>query len=318
MFGRMTATKGGSERRAAGWLVLGLLVTIGCGESGSSSTPPAERTVVATNYPVGYFAERLIGDDIRVVMPVPDGKDPAGWSPDDASIALMQKADLIVVNGAGYEEWREQVSLPEARVVDTTKGDKRLIEDGTTVTHSHGPEGEHSHTHFATHTWLDPGLALAQASKLQMAIVEAMPDLRPSLQERAVALNDDLKRLELRMIEKCERTKGWNVIGSHPVYQYLGARLGWTMHDRHWEPDETPSDEEFAELEQELAARPAKLMLWEDEPTAETRERLEAMGLTIVVYRPCGRAPSEGDWLSQMEANLDRLIAAIDAAGSAP
>jgi hypothetical protein len=48
-------------------------------------------------------------------------------------------------------------------------------------------------------------------------------------------------------------------------------------------------------------------MLWEAEPKAETRRRLEALGLASVVYAPCAQRPEAGDWLSAMASNAARL-----------
>ena len=48
-------------------------------------------------------------------------------------------------------------------------------------------------------------------------------------------------------------------------------------------------------------------MIWESEPLAETRRRLEEFGLEVLVYDPSSNRPAEGDWLSVMEANAGRL-----------
>jgi zinc transport system substrate-binding protein len=47
-------------------------------------------------------------------------------------------------------------------------------------------------------------------------------------------------------------------------------------------------------------------MIWEDEPLAETENRLEAMGIRSLVFRPCGNRPAEGSFVSVM---LDNVVA---------
>ena len=53
-----------------------------------------------------------------------------------------------------------------------------------------------------------------------------------------------------------------------------------------------------------LEEHPARVMLWEAEPLAETAERLAGLGVESVVYAPCANRPREGDWLAVMQANL--------------
>ncbi len=62
-----------------------------------------EKPIVYTvNYPLYYFASRIAGDAAEVVFPVPEDVDPAFWMPGTEEIAAFQKADLILLNGAGY------------------------------------------------------------------------------------------------------------------------------------------------------------------------------------------------------------------------
>ena len=116
-------------------------------------------TVAAVNYPLTYFAERLAGDRADVLFPVPDGSDPSFWRPGIADISAMQGADVIALNGAGFANWTTKVSLPRSRIVDTSKGFSDQYIKTETITHSHGENGQHSHTGTANYTWLDFGLA---------------------------------------------------------------------------------------------------------------------------------------------------------------
>ncbi|MCH5377988.1 MAG: zinc ABC transporter substrate-binding protein, partial [Planctomycetes bacterium] len=160
-----------------------LIVHAGCGsprgKTGSSAEPdPAARPVVyVVNYPLKYFAERIGGDGIDVVFPVPVGEDPAYWNPDDQTIAGYQGADLILLNGATYAKWTAHVSLPPSRIVNTSQGfENEYIQLEDQVVHRHGPGGEHAHEGYAFTTWLDPRLALQQAATIQRVFSERWPD----------------------------------------------------------------------------------------------------------------------------------------------
>ncbi len=134
----------------------------------------------AVNYPLAYFAERIGSDliDLQFLPGTSDG-DPAFWEPGDADVAAMQKADLILVNGATYAKWQEKVSLPESILVDTSKDFAgEFIKTESNVTHRHGMDGEHSHAGTAFTTWMDFQQAIWQAEAVRDALIELLPENR--------------------------------------------------------------------------------------------------------------------------------------------
>ena len=147
-------------------LLAGALVVAACSRSSLEQDSVNDRSVTETeailsvyvvNYPLQYFAERIGGDLVEVLLPVPMGVDPAHWLPTAEEILPFQQADLILLNGAGYAQWVARATLPETRVIDTSLPFRdRLIAPESGRTHSHGAEGEHSHADLASHTWLDP------------------------------------------------------------------------------------------------------------------------------------------------------------------
>ena len=57
-------------------------------------------------------------------------------------------------------------------------------------------------------------------------------------------------------------------------------------------------------------SQPSKAMLWEGEPLPAVRKRLEGLGVEVLVYDPCSRTPSQGDFMQVMAANVDNLAKA--------
>jgi len=88
----------------------------------NSSMAAEQLTVFVVNYPMQYFAERIGGEHVNVVFPAPANVDPAYWMPDRPTIANFQRADLILLNGAGYARWVNKVTLPRFRIVNSRRG----------------------------------------------------------------------------------------------------------------------------------------------------------------------------------------------------
>ena len=263
--------------------------------------------VYTVNYPLAYFAERIAGESVKVVFPVPPGVDPAAWSPDAQTIADYQLADLVLLNGAGYAGWLQRATLSQSRLVDTSGAlADRLIPVDDTVTHSHGPGGDHSHQGMAFTSWLDMQFAAGQARVIFDALVRLRPENESDYREGLHELEKDLGELDTRLKVVAERIGDQPMVFSHPVYQYLVRGYGLNGRSVHWEPHEAPGDDQWRELFELLGAHNAGWMIWEDEPLPDTVSRLEGMGIESLVFRPCGNRPAEGSFVSVM---LDNVMA---------
>ena len=294
-------------------------VALACSQQPGESTAAASKepgplSVYVVNYPLQYFAERIGGEHVEVVLPAPVDIDPAYWSPGPETVAQYQDADLILLNGAGYAGWTRRASLPRAKLVDTSASfSDRSIALQDAVTHGHGPQGEHSHQGTAFTTWLDPALAGEQAQAIAEAFAGARPEHAAVFRAGLAALEADLRVLDDRLAKIARSLGDAPVLFSHPVYQYLERRYGLNARSLHWEPDELPDESMWWELRKLLPTHPARLMLWEAEPLAATRPRLRILGVRSVVYAPCGNTPAEGDWLEVMIQNTSRLESILKA-----
>lgn len=262
--------------------------------------------VLVANYPLHYFTQRIAGDLVESVFPAPPDEDPAFWQPTDAVIGWFQEADLILMNGATYSKWAEKVTLPAAKLSDTSAEFKAsLIEVKDAVTHSHGPAGDHSHGGVAFTTWLDFSQAIAQATAARTALGKVLPQsAATSLDANLKTLSSELEALDARMKTVGARMKGTPVVASHPVYQYLARRYGINLKAVLWEPETVPDDKAISELKVLLGSHPAKSMIWEGEPAKESVEKLAALGIASIIFDPCGNAPEGGDFISVMKSNV--------------
>jgi zinc transport system substrate-binding protein len=275
----------------------------------SSNTLAESKLIVyTTNYPLTYFAERIGGEHINVIFPAPSDIDPVFWTPDAATVKEYQKADLIILNGAGYEKWAKKVSLPMLRTVDTSKALKdSLVHIDTNVTHSHGPGGDHSHGGTAFTTWLDFSHAAIQAEAIYKALVRRLTSQKDYFATNLAALKNELLVLDEQMMKIGERLNRTPLLASHPIYQYLARHYNLNVEMMMWEPDEYPDSAEWNNFQKVLKDHPAKWMIWEGEPLKESSQRLKELGIESLVFAPCMNKPPKGDFLTVMQTNIDNL-----------
>ena len=156
--------------------------------------------VVAVSYPLQYVSQRIAGEEIEVQFLTPEGQDPIKWRPPTESVLEMQDADLIVTNGAGahYATWLTHFTLPESKICQSTAdlplADYMKIDDHQIV-HSHGPEGEHSHSYMVPYTWLDPNVLSRQADMIHASLTEVYPERTDEFAANLTALKADLAKV---------------------------------------------------------------------------------------------------------------------------
>jgi len=264
--------------------------------------------IYTVNYPLKYFAERIGGDLVNVTFPAPKDVDPAFWFPGSNIVREYQKADLILLNGAGYAKWIKKATLSRSKLVNTSKSFKEhylFIENS--VAHSHGTGEEHSHGDIAFTTWIDPLLAIKHAEAVKDVLTKRLPEYKGTFEANFSSLKNDLIEIDNSLKDIFAKYADKPLIASHPVYQYLQRRYQLNLKSVHWEPDEFPNPEQWLEVEKILKEHPASIMIWENEPLPEIKEKLHEMKIKSVVFNPCGNTPEEGDYLSVMKRNIYNL-----------
>ena len=300
------------SHRLAWPLIVFAVAACGDKDEGGAKKRSGKPVVWTTFYPTTAFAQRLAGDDAEVHCPVSADDDPIFWKPTREAIAGFQKADLIVINGAGFEKWVANANLPDTKTANTALGFKsRWIEyEGSGTPHKHGPDGEeHTHAGLDGHTWLDPILAKKQAAAIRDGLIRLMPKKEADFRNRYAALAKDLDALdaELKTITVKDA-----LFANHPAYNYLAKRYGWKIVNFDLDPEYQPTEAQIAEIATAKSKTPGRIMLWEAAPTEQIAKILEgSTGLKSIEFSPCEAPPESGDYFEAMKANIARLKAAL-------
>src|SRR3712207_4043078 len=100
---------------------LAMIATVYTGRPALQDRQEQEKiTVVASFYPLYKFASRVVGDRAEVSSLVPAGVEPHDWEPTAEDVSRGRLADVLIINGAGFERWANDL---EAKfVVNTSEG----------------------------------------------------------------------------------------------------------------------------------------------------------------------------------------------------
>ncbi|MCB9548196.1 MAG: zinc ABC transporter substrate-binding protein [Myxococcales bacterium] len=294
------------------WLALAALLATGCGGADAPEARTGPPVLRVTTYPLAWMAEQLVGDAARVELVTPPTADAATWVPDTAALLALQQADLVVLNGAGFEGFTTWASLPPSRTVETAASFRhRWLRYADAVAHTHGPD-DHVHQGLDGHTWLDPVNAIDQAEALHAALVRTQPALQARADAGLARLRADLDALHVGFQAVFAAHPRLVVVTSHPAWAYPARRYGFATIERVLDPEQQPSPAVLASTCQAARAQGAKLLLWEAPPRPPVAATFEARcGLQSFVWSPVEQPPAGGDYLAVSRATLAALAQAL-------
>ena len=303
-------------------LLILLIVSAGCNDDAQPELQPVAENkrfkIIVTSEPLLQMTQSIVKDAADVRQIIPDTTTSRDWKPSSSETASMQQADLILVGGAGYEPWKDRVSLPGSRVRDTAAGYyNQLIRIPDAVTHQHGPDGQHSHPGTVWATWLDPELCMAQLHQVSIHCCRLMPDRRQAFETAEAKLsaelnhlNSELALIQAHILEKSGKTE-LTVFSDAPHYQYLAQRLGWKLQYLHWLETDTLSDEDRTSLldafQQKVENRPAFFLMNSRRSVADA-DFVRESGGTVIRIDLCELPDSKGtSFPARLEQNLRRI-----------
>ena len=70
-----------------------------------SSIDSSKLQVISSFNPLHEFSQIVGQEKINAILLVPIGVEPHDWEPTIKDVQQMQKSDLIIINGIGFENW---------------------------------------------------------------------------------------------------------------------------------------------------------------------------------------------------------------------
>jgi ABC-type Zn uptake system ZnuABC Zn-binding protein ZnuA len=155
----------------------------------SSTASDGALRVVATTTQVGSVAREIGGDAIELTVLLKPGIEAHDFELTPAAGAALEQADLILISGAGLEDWLDET-------LETIGGADRVrdLSDGVSLRAPGADEAGHeADGEVDPHYWLSAPNAIVMAENARDALADAAPNDGTGFVERAAAL---IARLE--------------------------------------------------------------------------------------------------------------------------
>jgi zinc transport system substrate-binding protein len=277
--------------------------------------------VVATFYPLAFFAHEIGGEKVTVKQLIPDNTEVHTWQPSFSDILAVDEAEVIIYNGASLDHWFEDDMLPiidvnNKIIVETTEGINLLEATQETDEHEHQHEGL-----YDPHTWISPFLAKQQAQKIYDALIQKDPDNEEYYSERWQNLKTRLEELDNKYLTGLATKNKDDIFVAHSAFGYLAERYGFKQHGVIGiSADEQPSAQVYANLVDMMIEYETYVVYVDPVYTAKSvqtlkndLERLSGQDVQILkLYVMLGTLDGL-DYFGQQEKNLENLKIGLEA-----
>jgi len=328
-------------RRPAFSLIAAAILLAACNQSPegksepkvASAPPPLKPkpVVVASFYPLYEFSRQVAGDRAEVGSMVPPGVEPHDWEPAPQDVARLEKAQVFVYNGAGFEPWADKLLAnlggKGPLVAVATEGIELLPADLPGHAHDHGhgkaPRDKKLVKSEAIrqdpHVWLDPVLAQRQVENIRAALAKADPSNAEQYGAQAKAFTERLAILHDRFVQGLGECARREIIVSHASFTYPSKRYRLSqMPVMGLSPESEPSPAQLAQIVRFARRHKAQYIFFETLISPKLAETLaREVGAKTLVLNPLEGLTKDDEaagkgYVSIMEDNLRHLRVALD------
>ena len=238
--------------------------------------------VVASFSILADLVRQVGGPQVSVQPLVPAGGDAHVYQPTPADARALGRADLVFVNGLGFEGWIDrlvQAAGYKGALVVATQGIEPIASEeggeggGHEHEHEHGHDHEHGHGHHDhthggqdPHAWQSVPNAMRYVRNIADGLCAARPANCPVWRDNAAKYLDELTRLDagIRAAWQGVPPARRKVITSHDAFGYYARAYGVQfLAPQGVSTDSEPSAQDVARLIRQIRAEKIRALFVE-------------------------------------------------------
>ena len=257
--------------------------------------------VISSFYTLHEFSQNVGQEKVTATLLVPDGVEPHDWGPTIKDVQRIQKSDLIIINGIGFENWIDNLDETDYQgvIIDTSYGilDKNLSQE---------------HTTGDPHIWLNPVYAKTQVQNIAIAFSNSDPGNEEYYQSNAAKYIEELDLLDSKIRNELSNCNH-DFVAFHDAFSYFADEYNLNQHtiissnDPHGEAT-AKTLENVISTAKELNI---KVIFSEENVNPRTSEIIaNEINGKVLVLSPL-EVSSDGTYISKMIENLNNLKEAL-------
>ncbi|AOJ11106.1 metal ABC transporter solute-binding protein [Burkholderia mayonis] len=260
------------------------------------------KIVAAENF-YGDVAKQIGGAHVAVssILSNPD-QDPHLFEASPKVARELQRADLVIYNGADYDPWM-------TKLLAASKNTKRKA---VVVAELVGKKAGDN-----PHLWYDPATMPVAARALAAALGSADPAHKAEYDANLAKFVASIKPIDAKVAELRARYKGVPVTATEPVFGYMADAIGLEMRNQRFQlatmNNTEASAADVAAFEKDLKTRQVRVLIYNSQAVEPMTKRMLTIAqdarvptVSVTETQPAGKTFQQ--W---MLAQLDTLAAAL-------
>ncbi|MBE6951683.1 MAG: zinc ABC transporter substrate-binding protein [Ruminococcaceae bacterium] len=277
----------------------------------SACAPAPQAQIAATTLPVYQFTARIVeGSGLTVTRLVTESVSCLhDYTLTVRQMKAIEGARVVVLSGAGLEEFLGDALSSAHRVIDSSEGIALL--EGGHHHHHEGEEEEHHHEHeHDPHLWLSPVCAMAQAENICAGLSDEYPEHAELFEENLAGLLHDLQELEDYGRKQLSGLTNHEILTFHDGFTYLAHEFGIEIVEAiEEESGSEASAKELIHLVEEVRRHGIRAIFVEENGSGSAASIIAAeTGANLSIL---SMAMSGDDYFAAMYANIDNLKEAL-------
>jgi len=276
----------------------------------TQNTPQKKITVTASFYPLAFLAKRIGGEYVDVVNLTPAGAEPHGFEPTTKDMSIVEKSNLLIMNGMGLEAYEKKLidqladSSVKVLILGTEYATQNIVKEDV--------------VRKDPHVWIDPIIYGKMANKITQELILLDMIHAEEYKKNLTLLIEELNILNERYKKELANCRLNKIITSHTAFGYLAKRYGFEQIGISGiSPEEEPSPKELKLITDFVKKEGVKYILLEELAPRIWGETVAAeTGAQVLVLSPlAGITPEEEkngvNYISLQKKNIETLKIAL-------
>lgn len=290
-------------------LVIGIIYRITSNTSSSSNNNKIQ--VIASFYPVYFFASAIGGDRSDVYNLTPAGTEPHDYEPSAQDMARIENSSLLILNGAALEPWGDEIK-------EGLKGKKTIMIKASDFLANQQFEDD-GKTVIDPHVWLSPKLAKLEIDAILNGFIQVDSTNKEYYVKNADALKQQIDELDEKFNQGLANCSHSDFVTSHAAFGYMASAYKLNQVPISGiSPDEEPSTKQLIEVADFARKNNVKYIFFESLVSPKLSETIAVeVGAKTLVLDPIEGISDEdlkqgNNYFTVMENNLKNLRVALE------
>jgi len=250
---------------------------------------------IASFYPLYEFTKALGGDKVDVSLLVPKGVEPHDWEPTIRDIQRIEQADLIIINGNGFENWVDKIDSSKITIINSGRSFGWITSESTLP--------------VDFHYWLNPLSAKLQIQSISDGLIEADPENVEyyEISKKAYDLKmDDLHSKIKTELDGCKK----DFIAFHDAFSYFAHEYDLNQHTviQSNDPHSEPTLKKLESIIQLAKSLDIDIIFTEEGVNSRTSQVIaDELNGRVLVLSSLEVVEDGSSYIKKMEENLSNL-----------